>query len=87
MVLEAQASPSDGPRKKPVKAGSPDVYCDKSHMECYNFCQQCKDHFATAEAMGPNRIPFAVFFLHDRINFHWQQYKQEHEAESIVSIT
>ena len=56
-------------------------------MECYNFCQQCEDHFATAGAKGPNRIPFAASFLRDRINFRWQQYKRKHEAESIVPIT
>ena len=56
-------------------------------MECYNFCQQCKNHFATAGAKGPNRIPFAASFLRDRINFRWQQYKRKHEAESTVPIT
>ena len=73
MVFKARALPFDGPREKPLKARSPDVYCVKSHMECYNFCQQCEDHFATAGAKSPNRIPFTAFFLHDRINFCWQQ--------------
>ena len=68
-VLEARAPPFDGPREKPLKARSPDVYCGKSHIECYNFCQQCKDHFATAGAKSPNRISFAAFFLRDCINF------------------
>ena len=86
-VLEARAPPSDGPREKPLKARSPDVYRGKSHMECYNFCQQCEDHFATAGAKGPNRILFAAFFLRDRINFRWQQYKWKYEAESTVPIT
>ena len=86
-VLEARALPSDGIREKPLKARSPDVYCGKSYMECYNFCQQCEDHFATAGAKGPNRIPFAASFLRDRINFRWQQYKRKHEAESTVPIT
>ena len=68
-ALEAQAPPSDGPREKPLKARLPDVYRSKSHMEYYNFCRQCEDHFAIAGAKGPNRIPFAACFLHDRINF------------------
>ena len=67
-VLEVQA-PSDGACEKPLKTRSPDVYCGKFYMECYNFCQQCKDHFATARAKGPNRISFATSFLRDRINF------------------
>ena len=85
-VLEARA-PSDGAREKSLKARSSDVDCGKSHMECYNFCQQCEDHFATAGAKSPNRISFAVSFLRDRINFRWQQYKRKHEAENTVSIT
>ncbi len=55
-----------------LKAKNPDVYYGRSHMECYNFCQQCEDHFATCGATGPNRIPFATSFLRDQINFRWQ---------------
>ena len=86
-VLEARAPPSDAPCEKPLKARSSDVYCSKFHMECYNFYQQYENHFATAEAKGPNHISFAVFFLRDRINFRWQQFKRKYEAESTVSIT
>ena len=83
-VLEARA-PSDGAREKPLKARLPDVYCGKSYMECYNFCQQCEDHFATAKAKGPNRIPFAALFFRDRINFRWQQYKQKQDNSIPIS--
>ena len=86
-VLKAQTPPSDGPYEKPLKTRSPDVYCGKSHMECYTFYQQCKDHFATARTKGPNRIPWAASFLRDRINFRWQQYKRKYEVESTVPIT
>ncbi len=48
-----------------LKAKILDVYRGKSHMECYNFCQQYEDHFATYIAIEPNRIPFAAFFLQD----------------------
>ncbi len=37
-----------------LKAKTPDVYRDRSHMEYYNFCQQCEDHFAICGATGPN---------------------------------
>ena len=87
IVLKARAPPSDGTRKKLLKARSLDIYCGKSHIECYNFCQQCEDYFATAGAKGPNCILFATSFLRDRINFRWQQYKWKHEAESTVPIT
>ncbi len=56
-------------------------------MECYNFCQQCEDHFANCGATGPNQIPFAAFFLRDGINFFWQQYKRKLEAESSFPIS
>ena len=55
-----------------LKARSPDVYHGKSHIDCYNFCQQCEDYFATAGATGPTRILFAASFLRDRISFRWQ---------------
>ena len=90
-VLEAQTpalapAVSKTPREK-LKARSPDVYCGKSHMDCYNFCQQCEDYFATAGATGPTRILFAASFLRDRISFHWQQYKRRHDADISVPVT
>ena len=60
--------------KRPLKAWFLDIYWDKTHLECYNFFQQCKDHFATAGAMGPNRVSFAPIFLNDTALFQWQQY-------------
>ena len=53
---------AEAPREK-LKARSPDMYCEKSHMDCYNFCQQCKGYFAIAGATGPTRILFAASFL------------------------
>ena len=50
------------PRKK-LKAFSPDVYCRKSHIDCYNFCQQCEDYFAIVGAMEPTQILFTTSFL------------------------
>lgn len=81
----APAPVPEGPRERPLKARFPDVYKGVSQMECYNFCQQCEDHFDTAGAKGPNRIPFAAFFLRGRINFCWQQYKRK--LNSAVPIT
>ena len=70
-----------------LKAKTPDVYYGRSHMECYNFCQHCEDHFPTAKAIEPNQIPFATFFLWDLINFCWQQHKRKLEGESSVLIS
>lgn len=68
MILKAQAPPFDGLHKKPLKAKLSDVYCGKSYIECYNFCQQCKNYFANAGAKGPNGILFTPFFLRNYIN-------------------
>ena len=59
-----------------MKARFLDLYYGKSHMECYHFCQQCKDHFDTAGATGSNRTPFAASFLCGQISFRWHQHKR-----------
>ena len=69
-VLEAQVPASNEPLEKLLKARSPDVYCN---------------HFATAGAKDPNRIPFTALFLRDRINFWWQQYKQKQDSSIPIS--
>ena len=56
------------PREK-LKACSPDIYREKFHIDCYNFCQQCEDYFAITGAIGPTRISFVVSFLQDQISF------------------
>ena len=93
-VLKAQAPApapalafaiSKVPRDK-LKACSPDVYCGKFHMDCYKFCQQCEDYFATAEDLGPTQILFATSILWNQISFRWQQYKQKRDAESSVPV-
>ena len=65
--LEAQVSSQievdPEPCKQPFKAQFLDLYYGSLHMDCYRFCQQCKDHFKTARAKTPNRIPFAALFL------------------------
>ena len=72
--------------REKLKARSPDIYRGKSHMDYYNFCQQYEDYFATAEATGPTRILFATSILRDRISFHWQQYKQKHDADITIPV-
>ena len=50
-------------RQEKLKAHFPNVYCGKSHMDYYNFCQQYEDYFAIAGTTGPTQILFATFFL------------------------
>ena len=72
--IPAPASPPhyEGPCERFLKARFPDIYWGKTHLECDNFFQQCKDHFATAGAMGSNQVPFAAIFLKDTALFRWQ---------------
>ena len=64
------------PCKQPLKAWFPDLFYGNLHIDCYRFCQQCEDYFKTAEAKGPNRIPFAASFLHGSVTQQWLQHKQ-----------
>ena len=73
-VLEAKApTPAfqpDGPWEKLFKAQVPDLYYRKTHMECYNFCQKCKDYFVTTGATGLNCVSFAAMCLKDQTLFY-----------------
>ena len=53
------------------KAQSPDIYRNKTHIECYNFFQQCKDYFATAGATELKQVLFAATFLKNTAMFCW----------------
>ena len=79
-----QAS-KDGYEDK-LKVKTPDIYHNKSQIECYNFCQQYEDYFAICKVTRPNQIPFAAFFLQNCINFCWQQHKQKIEGENLTLI-
>ena len=63
-------------RKQSLKTRFPDLYYGNSHMDCYRFCQQCKDHFETTRAKGRNKIPFAASFLHGLVTQQWLQHKR-----------
>ena len=60
------------PYKRMLKAWFLDIYWGKTHLECYKFFKQCKDHFATAGAKGHNRVPFSTILLKDSALFRWQ---------------
>ena len=67
--LFLQGNRQEGPREGQLKAQFPELYYGKSHIECYYFCQQCKDYFNTAGANGSNRTTFAASFLCEQISF------------------
>ena len=62
-VVVVAAPHFESPRERLLKAWFSDIYWGKTHVECYNFFQQCKDHFTTAGATGQNGVPFAATFL------------------------
>ena len=73
--LKSNQGPKQPPakREQSLKAKVPEVYYGKSHMDCYHFCQQCKDYFETAGATGTKRTLFAASFLRGNISVHWTQ--------------
>ena len=87
--LESNQGPRPPPaeRERSFKAKVSEVYYGKSHMDCYHFCQQCKDHFETAGATGTNRTLFAAFFLCGNISVRWTQYKRRYQGKELTPIT
>ncbi len=52
---------------RPLKPRNPDLYYGNLYIECYYFCQQCKNYVKVARSLSHNRIPFTVGFLKNRI--------------------
>ena len=75
-VTEMDAKPCE----RPLKAWLPGLYYGDLHIECYRFCQKCKDHFNTAGAKGSNRIPFVASFLREKAFGRWLQYKRQNNG-------
>ena len=61
------------------------MYWDKSHMECYHFCQQCENHFKISGATGINRTLFATSFFRGSISIRWAQHKRRHESATPIT--
>ena len=64
VYLETNQGPRQSPaeRKQPFKAKVLEIYYGKLYMDCYHFCQNCKDYLETAEATKANRTLFTAFF-------------------------
>ena len=67
-MTQAQVQALAELQERLLKARSPKTYLRKSHIDCYNFCQQCEDHFETSGATEMNRILFIASFLHSTIS-------------------
>ena len=72
---------------KPLKPRNPDLYYGNLHMECYYFCQQCKDYFEVAGSLGHKHVSFAAGFLKDRILNRGQQLQTRMQRNRLVSLT
>lgn len=68
-----------------IEVRFPDLYFGKSHMECFEFCLQCENHFDLAGVTGHNRSTVAASFLRGRINFRWQQHKRRQLVDRPLS--
>ncbi len=89
-ALAAPAAPVAEARDdthRSLKPRNPDLYYGHLHMECYYFCQQCKDHFEVAGLLGHKRIPFAAGFLKDRILNWWQQHQTRMQRNRLAPMT
>ncbi len=89
-ALAAPATPAAEARddtNRPLKPRNPDLYYGNSYLECYYFCQQCKNHYEVAGSLGHQRIPFAVGFLKDRIRNRWQQHKTCMQRNQLAPMT
>ncbi len=72
---------------KPLKSWNPNLYYSNLHIECYYFCQQCKDHFEVAESLGHKHVSFAPGFLKNCILNWWQQHKTCIQRNQLTSMT
>ena len=73
------------PREHPLKARTLETYSGKSHIDCYHFCQQCKDYFETSGTTGMNCTSFAATFLRGAINLRWAQHKQCYKCATPIT--
>ena len=73
------------PQKRPLKTRIPKTYSEKSHMNCYHFCQQCEDYFETSGAIEINRIFFAASFLCSSISLKWAQHKHRYKRATLIT--
>lgn len=58
-----EQNPGTETRKQRFKACSFDLYYKNSYLECYRFCQQCKENFENAKTNEVNQISFAALFF------------------------
>lgn len=65
--MTAPAAPADAKINydRFVKPWNPKIYYGNLHIECYYFCQQCKEFFKMTRSLSYKCIAFAVGFPAD----------------------
>ncbi len=71
---------------RPQKSRNPDLYYVNSHIQCYYFYQQYKDHFEVAGSLSHKCESFTAGFLKDRILNRWQQHKTRMQCNWLASM-
>ena len=83
-IMQAQAQVLVKPQKSSLKARTLEIYWGKSHIECYHFCQQCKNYFETFGAIGTNYTLFVTLLLRGSISIKWTQHKRRHKSTIFI---
>lgn len=78
---------SEDTQKQYMKLRAPDIYIDKSHIDCYNWIQQYKYQFVTFGFQSQNQVFFASISPMKKTLNLWQQYKQKIWGKTLMSIT
>ena len=84
-MIKAQPQVLTKPQEWLLKIWTPKMYWDKSHIECYHFCQKCEDYFEISSAIKMNCIPFAASFFHGTISFKWAQHQHYHQNATLIT--
>ena len=82
--MQAQAQVLAEPWKRLLKTKTLETYWGKFHMECYHFCQQCKDYFKISNTTRMNHTLFTASFFYGSISIKWAQYKYRYKNAILI---
>ena len=77
-TTQTQAQALAEPQERSLKARSLKTYLGKSHIDCYQFYQQCENYFKTSGAIEMNCTLFTASFFRDTISFRLAQHNRRH---------
>ena len=80
-----QAQALAEPQKRLLKVRTLKTYSEKSHMDCYYFCQQCEDYFKTSSVIRMNCTFFATTIFRGTVNLRWAQHKRRQKSATLIT--